>query len=43
MSKGNKISYFTILENRAKKNGLYPVCLVVSFNGTKNATVPTLK
>jgi integrase len=35
MSKGNKISYFTILENRAKKNGLYPVCLVVSFNGTK--------
>ena len=35
MSKGNKISYFTIIENRAKKNGLYPVCLVVSFNGTK--------
>jgi len=35
MSKGNKISYFTILENRAKKNGSYPVCLVVSFNGTK--------
>ena len=35
MSKGNRISYFPILENRVKKNGLYPVCLVVSFNATK--------
>lgn len=35
MSKGNVLTYFTILENRAKKNGLFPVCLVVYFNGAK--------
>jgi hypothetical protein len=35
MSKGNVLTYFTILENRAKKNGLFPVCLVVYFNGSK--------
>ena len=35
MSKGNVLTYSTILENRAKKNGLFPVCLVVYFNGTK--------
>jgi integrase/recombinase XerD len=35
MSKKNILTYFTILENRKKKNGMYPVCLVVYFNGTK--------
>ena len=35
MTKGNVLTYFTILENRAKKSGLFPVCLVVYFNGTK--------
>ena len=35
MSKGNVLTYFTILEKREKKNGLYPVCLVVYFNGKK--------
>ncbi len=35
MSKGNVLTYFTILENRAKKSGLFPVCLVVYFNGAK--------
>jgi hypothetical protein len=36
MKKGNILTYFTILENRAKKkSGLYPVCLVVYFNGAK--------
>ena len=35
MSKANVLTYFTILENRAKKSGLYPVCLVVYFNGKK--------
>ncbi|MFH1295795.1 MAG: phage integrase SAM-like domain and Arm DNA-binding domain-containing protein, partial [Bacteroidota bacterium] len=35
MSKGNVLTYFTILENREKKNGLFPVCLVVYYNGAK--------
>ena len=35
MSKKNVLTYFTILENRAKKNGLFPVCLVVYYNGAK--------
>ncbi|MEI6899773.1 MAG: site-specific integrase [Bacteroidota bacterium] len=35
MSKKNILTYFTILENRKKKNGMYPVCLVVYFNGAK--------
>ncbi|MCX6244317.1 MAG: site-specific integrase [Bacteroidetes bacterium] len=35
MSKGNVLSYFPILENRTKKNGLFPVCLVIYFNGAK--------
>jgi len=35
MSKGNVLTYFTILEKRKKKSGLYPVCLVVYFNGAK--------
>jgi len=35
MSKGNILTYFTILEKRKKKSGLYPVCLVVYFNGAR--------
>lgn len=35
MSKANILSFFTILEGRAKKTGLYPVCLVVYYNGAK--------
>jgi hypothetical protein len=43
MKKGNLLTYFTILENRAKKSGLFPVCLVVYFNGAKRRYRPNVE